>query len=1172
MEKTALTAKPLALFSLPLKGRQLIEASAGTGKTFSITHIYLRLLLQLGEHCFDRPLSVREILVVTFTNAAKEELRNRIRRTLSDAIALFEAFLPEASTPNATLEESQHALMPFIEHAKQQHRDFNAIIEQLIYAEQSMDEAAIYTLDGFSLKIAKRFALLIQYNEELTLIEHQNELLLSVIKAFWRTYFYPLQDPFLVSIIQEELKSPETLLKIIQPLLNAPLPRDLNAESLAISELLQNYLAKWQQFETQLKKVITAIKQHWQSATFSILDKITAYQIRKNSCKESDLLIVEQWIDSEEMALPKEIERFFASYLIEKQNKNGQFDADFAFFEQLEQLAQKAPKAPSFIETLLPAMALDIQTRLEAQKAQLEAFEHGDPLKSLIRSLDNPNIKAPLIQALQQAYPVALIDEFQDTDLNQYAFFDAIYQDKAQCGLILIGDPKQAIYGFRGGDIFTYIKAKQEADAIYSIRCNWRSSGDLVSAVNRLFSIENAFQYEEIPFEKVEFAPQNAKKQFLIAGKPCQALELHCVPSQEIAHYCAQKIADWLLNAALVNGDQPQKVRANDIVVLVRNRSEAQLIQTALRRHHIPSLYVSDQDSLFSAIETQWLLFLFEAILNRTQIKKIMLACATPLFGFNMAQLQQMNESGEVDAIVRDFEQLETLYHQKGVFVMLRTLLTQNQTTNRLLNLPQGDRHLTNLLHLSELLQEAAQTHGSLHALLEWLKHQMAQNKAQKVIQRLENTQNVIRIYSIHKSKGLEFNVVCLPFLSALNSKSKSTSFIYHDEKHALQLGFAGDEAQQKAKQKEEEAELLRLAYVALTRAVYHCLLTFSDFNAKGKEKKMPLMAPLLNRETPIEGVISEPETIVKIQEKQATSNLSAADFTRALTQKWRISSYSGLLREDHSQPDVLDLAPAADELDLPQTASDDLKAPSERVTLWNFPKGAHVGTILHQLLEQIDFQQPLTEQKINKALLALKMPENPLIRTQLTQFYQELIETPLDETGLRLSQISKQRSLSELTFLFAVKGDLDAKKLDQLMKKHDPLSQKAPCLTFKTLTGLLTGTIDFIFEFENRFYIVDYKSNFLGETQADYQQNALEAAMIAHRYDLQYQLYTLALHRYLRSRLPNYDYERHFGGVFYLFLRGMNGKSSRGVYAQRPKLALIEQLDQMMQSPQNKK
>ena len=817
-------------------------------------------------------------------------------------------------------------------------------------------------------------------------------------------------------------------------------------------------------------------------------------------------------------------------------------------------------------------------------------------LSRLDNALRQPGGEA-LAAAIRTRFPAAMIDEFQDTDPQQYRIFHRIWHGQEGTALLLIGDPKQAIYAFRGADIFTYMKARSEVSAHYTLDTNWRSSPAMIESVNRLFTrMDNPFLFSEIPFLSVKAAPKNSGLRFTLKNDTQPAMALCLMEGDGVgvsdyqhfmARVCASQIRDWLAaglrgEALLWRGETARPVAASDITVLVRSRNEAALIRDALYALNIPSVYLSNRDSVFSTPEALELLWLLQAVLAPEVENALRSAMATSMLGLTAVDIELLNNDEQAwDALVEEFDGYRQLWLKRGVMPMLRALMTHRQVAENLLATPGGERRLTDILHLSELLQEASAQTDSEHALVRWLAQHIAEPDANASSQqlRLESDRHLVQIVTIHKSKGLEYPLVWLPFIA--NFREQDQAF-YHD-RTTFEAVLDLDKNPQSIELAEAErlAEDLRLLYVALTRSIWHCSLGIAPlFRGRGAKKgpthfHQSAIGRLLQQGDALDAsqLVSCLEAFCEgpvalryphteddspwLPPAREASPLGARALARNVIDDWRVTSYSGL--QQHGASVAQDLMPKLD-LDAAGEAQ-----PTERPVLsaHTFPRGASPGTFLHSLFETLDFTQPVDPLWVAEQLQLGGYDES--WQPVLTDWLENILQAPLNETGVSLRQLSAREKQVELEFYLPIASPLQAQKLDAAIRQHDPLSAGCPPLNFRQVRGMLKGFIDLVFRWQGRYYLLDYKSNWLGESSEAYTGQAMARAMQSHRYDLQYQLYTLALHRYLRHRMADYDYDRHFGGVIYLFLRGVEGDgSSQGIFSTRPERALIEKMDQL--------
>lgn len=1169
---TAVVPQRLDVLTLPLFGERLIEASAGTGKTFTIGALYLRLLLGLGQAAaFHRPLTVEEILVVTFTEAATEELRGRIRRNIH---ALRIACVRGRSDD------------PLFSSLMAEIGNLSDATAQLLAAERQMDEAAIYTIHGFCQRMLTHNAFESGMLFEQTLIQDELPLRRQACADFWRRHCYPL--PLNVArAVSQEWSGPEALLSDLAGYLQGEAPA-LRQPPKDDETLLMRH--------EQIVARIDAIKTQWQANAGELEALISQSGVDKRSYSSKHLPNwlnkVGEWAGqaTQDYQLPKELDKFRQSTLLEK-TKKGEAPRH-TLFVAIDGLFAE----PLTLRDLIMARALsEIRTSIAQEKRQRAELGFDDLLSKLDAALQSAG-SAQLAQAIRQRYPVAMIDEFQDTDPQQYRIFQKLYLGQPDCGLLLIGDPKQAIYAFRGADIFTYMRARSEVSAHYTLETNWRSSPAMVGSVNRLFAqVENPFLFKQIPFIDVAAAQKNQGLVFAWRNKPQPAMQFWLQQGEGVgvsdyqqlmARWCAMQIRDWLSagqagEAWLVKGDKCRSVQASDITILVRSRVEAALVRDALSALAIPSVYLSNRDSVFDTPEAKDLLWLLQAVLAPEQERTLRSAMATGLLGLDALALDSLNQNEQAwDALVNEFDTYRTHWQRRGVLPMLREVMARRHLAENLLASPGGERRLTDVMHLGELLQEAAGQQDSEHALVRWLAQQIAQPNRQADNQqlRLESDRHLVQVITIHKAKGLEFDLVWLPFVGNFRQQQQ---VLYHDRQtfQAL-LDLNANEESIAWAEEERLAEDLRLLYVALTRSVYHCSIGIAPLflGTRKKQGETDLHRSALGYLVQA-GQAGDALYLKECLQKLATDSialalvdvpgeqpwqpqttamvaLAAKHFSRRMQDFWRVTSYTELQQGAAGMQELLP------RLDV-DAAGERASEPAAQLTPHTFPRGAAPGTFLHSLFETLDFTQPLDEQILLEQLQQQGFAEHWL--PVLKDWMQVLLATPLNDSGVALADLPAQCKQAEMQFYLPINGLLQARDLDQLVKRYDPLSAGCPELNFQQVQGMLKGFIDLVFCWQGKYYLLDYKSNWLGEDSSAYTRQAMERAMAEHRYDLQYQLYTLALHRYLAHRLADYDYNTHFGGVIYLFLRGVDAKHpGNGIFTCRPEKALVQGMDRL--------
>lgn len=1199
--------------SLPLTQSNLIEASAGTGKTYTMANLYLRLILGVG--C--EPLTAEQILVVTFTKAATQELRDRIRAKLGSVAAYFQ-------TPDSDEAQQAFAQDPFLHQlylATSAERAKSLL--RLRIAERDMDLASIFTIDSFCQKMLFQYAFDSGVRFDLDLQTDESDLLKRLSEEVWREEFYPA-DLEKTTLVARTLRNPDYALSQVQTYLSDILP-PLSAEQQQwLKADNQQKLADYLAFMAQAKQYWLA---HQAEIVAMVADNLG--KLNGNSYK-ADYLVKWQaeltaWAqDNTQDFITEPFNRFSQSFLESKTKKN-QTVPTSEHFERIESFirrfeAEFADLNKQVTMQLVYAYFEALREKLHQYKQSHTEKNFTDMLTYFHQALLGEKGEA-LADKIRRQFPFAMIDESQDTNQVQYDIFQRIFMHPdALCGFIMIGDPKQSIYKFRGADIFSYLNAAKQVSATFTLDKNWRSLPLIVEGVNRLFCFptvegnanasgeKSPFLYQDIAFNPVKYKESDTE-----LAKGQHEWNLYLQPNaykrghfntELAAEQCAHQIQQQLSRAqqgeAFITEMQIQQteqglqkmphsrpLEAQDIAVLVRSHDEAQKIKRALAKRGIQSVYLSEQNSVYATQEAKDLALVLNACLHPYQQKAVLAALATPFWGLTAAELYLLkNSESEWEHNVENFIRYQQIWQTQGVLPMLHQLLLQQGIIQRLNGSENRDRRLTNLLHLSELLQAEQENRENELALLRWLQQQIEQPYGDtEQILRLESEEKLIKIITIHKSKGLEYPVVWLPFIAkkSLGATNELMSF-YRDENHRLCWDFKGDDPAVKTlKDNAEYAEDLRLLYVALTRAKYQLNLILptafsSSWNAmhylltNGNIADKTDTAEVINAKGIVANMVPLAETVpaitryVPVQEQNMVA--SAREFQGIIRTRGLMTSFSALQSQNerlqhfstHSPLAVADNAKDHDRESF--VAPTPLDSDEPTFTPADFPQGAKVGNLLHHFFEHWAFNQAPDFTQIESLCNALNL--DPQWHEPLMTWFNTIAHTPFGD-GFCLAELDTQKRLNEWQFCLRLRNEKALPQLNRLLKTESRLAKQLPDLQLKQLEGFVKGFVDMITEYNGKFYIIDYKSNYLGRFIEDYQAEKLDKTMVQQRYDLQYLLYTLALHRYLRTRLgEQYDYERDIGGVAYLFLRGMNGTPNSGVYFDKPNRTLIEEMDRL--------
>ncbi len=1211
----------LVPLSFPLHGSRLIEASAGTGKTWTIAALYLRLVLGHGNESgktdgFVRPLLPSEILVMTFTRAATKELSNRIRERLVEAAKCFRGEAPH--------EKDSYLRDLIAQYQEGEARQKAAYC--LMLAAESMDEAAVFTIDAWCQRMLREHAFDSGSLFDEELVTDQTALFEHAVRDYWRQQVYLLNKDALdtfrdcwadVLALQKAVKD---LIKNVgllgfdanEALL--PLIERLTAEQLtALAEIKLGWSARIDRMEA------------WVDAQREKDAKTFSGTKFKPATVAGWFTAMRDWANTPEAVMPESFSKFFEKLtpdnIVAACNKGFAVTVpdDFALISLLK-VSLDAIEPIQY--SLLKHATTSISKRMETLKLGTNQFGFDDMLKRLKSALEGENGLA-LRARISTQYPVAMIDEFQDTSPDQYAIFNALYDVVAndrQHGLFLIGDPKQSIYGFRGADIYSYLSARTATKGRhYLLGTNFRSTKNLVKAVNTMFEhaegvagdnarqgfSAGAFKFRTkdsnpLPFESVQ---ANGRAEMLVGAEgSIKAMTLWCSENAVMnkaaylkffADHCAEHIVQ-LLNDSSVGfktGDDLVRLQPADIAILVRDRNEAKAIRKALERRKVASVYLSDKDSVIDSLEAADVLRWLNAVSNPLDGTIARAAFATKTAGFSLARLAILASDDRAwEACVEQLKGLHFIWRRQGVLAMLRKLVHDLDLPARLLNQTGGERTLTNLLHLAEILQSASEHLDGELSLIRWLAEQIdnESGEGEERVLRLESDAELVKVCTVHKSKGLEYPLVFIPFaVSAKPVTKKNRSFVEYADKDGikridLSLSKQALDAVEAARIEED----LRLLYVALTRARHAVWLGVASLKNKIHESALGYLlageneisaAALFDDITQLNGSCDAIEVEKLGSEDSVTlfsrtdtrpSLLDAPSYTTKFENDWAVGSFSSLTKTLLATATSLRIQ---DNKEQNRQDGDDVFGAGSQVIKtqnapWHrFPRGSRPGQFLHEQLEWMgnegfnvvdenSFEERFFK-RCDRAGWANRQED-------ALAWLSKVCDTKILPIGVTLKGLDTV--LSEMEFWFPSER-LIARKLDLLCQERLLDAIPRAELPERDLHGLLMGFADLVFEHEGKYWVLDYKSNFLGDSDASYHQSALAAGMAAHRYDVQGAIYMLALHRLLKNRLgASYSSETHLGGAIFFFLRGIEHPETNGCYHIAPTNALMDELDQL--------
>ncbi|MCP4721782.1 MAG: UvrD-helicase domain-containing protein, partial [Desulfobacteraceae bacterium] len=1154
---------PLDPFNLDLEKITLIEASAGTGKTYTITTLMARLIAQ--------GFPVESILVVTFTEAAAAELKLRIRGRLSQCLAADWPGDPgpgesgasgEPENAKGTGEAPVDELTQFFSDQP----DPDLIRQRLAHALTCFDQACIMTIHSFCFQTLKENAFESGAYFDMELLTDSSSFFNQVCMDFFMTRINDL-DPLMLKFLSQKGVTPENFKSGFRQVVTRP-GIDIIPKAAEFKDVIDSYGEVTQKIHALLK-----------TEKESIIGLIQAHKgVDKRSYTKKNL---PKWLDiSLEMlethgrdALFDMVEKGdhlfkFTRTRLAAKTKEGQAPPVHEFFDLCEELLELSRVMETNLISLKLEFFVYFRQELEKMKLTQGACFFDDLINDLAAALEGDweQLRAGVIKK----YRACLIDEFQDTDPAQYMIFsrlfaglDSVRPDSAGSGPVksdfsgsdsggpdshkkqmpffMIGDPKQAIYAFRGGDIFAYLSACKDSDQIFTLEKNYRSAPLMVDAVNDLFSLDdNPFLFKQIEFTRV-MTPKTAINR-LVGKSPLPPLQFAFVKREGFAldrrGYIKKedglKAIPRLLAIdilSVLNSDKrllegsgegakagtcPREISPGDMAVLVRTNSQAEAVHQALADVNIPS-YLSKTGSVFDSREAIELYDILSAVYEPDRIGLLKAALASSVFGFSGVMLADLDRDEKQLWEQQDkFRGFKDIWEQKGFVSMIMALFHSDdgvlRASSRL-----RERGLTNFYHLIELVSQAAQQrYLSMFYLLKWYGEQLfvsTRNEGADEL-RLESDKKAVAIVTIHKSKGLEYPVVFLPYLWVGGGKPRDP-VLFHDPDRSYQLrldlGASGSDNESDIDRSrelmafEERAEEKRLLYVALTRASAMCRILWAGISSVDRSALGSLLHP--NGCKTDGQMIEDLENLCLQGKNRATVShlsltgepfgsyipkdpleidLSARLRKRQVQSAWRISSFSALTRTEYG-PDKYE----PDQSGGGQHQNESEGGSTREIRLKEFPKGPGSGDFFHAIFEDIDFtDESLVEGVVDKNLAKFGIKGKDL-QGPAVAAVKEILATELD-TGagnrFSLKEIAMEQRFTELEFFFDV-NNLDLHAMGSLFagEPDGKYAQELFKLSPKPFKGFIKGFIDLVILHQGKWYILDYKSNFLGTTHGDY-------------------------------------------------------------------------------------
>ncbi len=1197
--------------SFPLEpGVQLLEASAGTGKTFALAHLVLRLVTRPLD-----PLPLEQLLVVTFTEAAAAELRDRIAQRLQQALAALD---PGTDQPAGDQQPPHDAvLLGWLDSQPPQPEACQRLRGLLLLALEGLDRADITTIHGFARRSLQRQALEAGLGPALELESDDGERAAQVMHDYWQQQVLAL-PPGLLAGLQAQGITPELLEKLLvrldgDPALELdPLPQGWTTELALVEQLPPLFEQCWHRFRAAWESRGAALEQALCQAAADLRSRgassVSPYAAKP---KRDRLGEVTGWIAGLDQAgVIPDYDAVMAQELLRSYFHPGPFTKVAA---PVEGEGVSLPERP-----LLEAIAALVdgpaelvlghglhwgRQELQRRRSARGRMGFGDLLTALDPGVDGAHHQE-LLAAVGARYRVALIDEFQDTDPIQWRILERAFVAAAEQAprhlLVMVGDPKQAIYRFRGGELATYRQARRRATAIHTLRDNRRCSEPLVAALNALMA--PGLVRSRLPVPQVRARTEKGALALAPGESPLQLLPIpdEALLPQQVAGLCLQLLRRQLqIHTPASDGNtRCRPLHPGDLCLLVSSHRQAELLRHALEQRGLPSRLVSRGD-VFASEAAAALQRLLDALADPGNPSRQRLLAASPLLGWSAAQLAQAAEEAW-EQLAEHLAQLAQRLERDGLLAALGELLS----TEGLARLALGGRLLADLQQAAELVQERMHQLGlGAAAAADWLRRiRLEPQRRVPEEQQLNSTaaDAAIAVVTVHRSKGLEYPVVICPYLwrqgaeptsSAgaigrrwLPPQARSPRLDLHRSPH---WGSGREAAQSDLAAQQQEDE--RLAYVACTRARHLLVLGWRDDD---RHSANPL-ASWLQANPDLEAIDPDalPGPAERWQPPAPEGELQGGALPRhRLDSSWGRSSYSSWAHSGSSlAPEAIDEGRDTSDGSDDTAAADDTGGGLEAGTsptrggwerqgpLADFPRGTGPGEALHRILERLDYRQStaapeaqaVIEQELERAGLARELAPS------LGEGLEQLRCTPFGGAlgEFRLADLPPGERLNEMNFdlpLAVAHPSAGSGRQEQSRVRAAGLARcfaRHPAGLFgrdyaRQLAGLeiasrgfLTGSIDLVFRRGERWWVLDWKSNWLGERDASgaaiacgpahYDEPAMAALMASSHYPLQAHLYLVALHRYLAWRLPSYNPAQHLGGYAYVFLRGTPGATA---------------------------
>ncbi len=1153
----------------------LIEASAGTGKTYNIQHLYLRFVLEKG-------FTPESILVVTFSREATAELKQRIGANLAAAEnILLDCYQEDGSRE---LSDGVDKTLVLLLDKALKINDYSEVLRRVQFAVRAMDEAAIQTIHGFCLSLLGDYAFESGALFGVELAEDRSRLFAELLADYVESQIASRSD-MEGALFREYLN-----LGVLEKIPEIVFARD-DIDIIGSAQLPDiSRLYRELQFEdfAALRK---ALKSKRGTKSYIILDFIEQHpESSSDEMLQFILLINSKDVDSITKA------KYFQT----------------VFPQEFQDVIMKFRMIPDIIAFQGYKGFIDYLEYYcsELLPAQEEAKLLFDDLLYLTKKAVVAN-KRGLVAKVRGMYPVALVDEFQDTSGVQYEVFNTLFGDN-KAAFFMIGDPKQSIYAFRGADINSYLAAVNAPGVSRAtLTRNFRSTPDFIAAMNTFFASRKDSDGVPLPFvlqgiDYIEVTAGGKPGWRLCGDDSVEPLEIRWNNSEdvigvndaerEIIRSVAADIAGKLTAAQngslyLEDNDEQRQLLPSDFAVLVDKNIQGEWIRSELNRLGVVGVLLKS-DSVFSSIEAEELSIVLQAIQGQNREAELMSVLTTRCFVYSLSELAEyrLEENRLLDYWLSFFTELSEILENSG-FLQAITVFFEREheevghdsVKSVLAALSGGERILTNYLQLVEILEHELLLHNyqgrEVVTILEAMRLDISGSEEHEM--RLESDENAVKIMTVHKSKGLQFPIVYLPFMFAgrHDNKKFSAPLTCHLEngKTGLILLQAALDEKHKQLELEARAERMRLLYVGVTRAVVKCIIYGGSIKGVETSALADIFAAdfsrmsLLQRDSNIAVVAGWDYNEQYYTPQSGCAEFNSKRFDGNIERDWGVMSYSSLVSHDFISHDVRS--------DISWVSGMGEEGVEVVDNLQPLPSSNVVGSAVHEILEETCFSQ--VADGVDNDFISGKLTKFGIAQDNgrgstgasavaavsgMLEIVSALELTPDSGVCFTLADIQREALVSEMAFYFPVRKRIDTGRMYEFFREKGLKRFQSRDEFSEVLSGLglilqqkgfregyLYGLIDLVFEYQGRYYFADWKTNNLAR-YGGYTPPAVLASMGDSGYLLQFYIYTVALNLYLCSRIKDFDYTRHFGGGYYLYLRGLELKNpAHGVFYDLP-------------------